>query len=267
MASSADHEGTRALVTGGAQGLGLAVAERLVEEGCRALVIAGRDEAKGARAVERLTAMGAEASFVRVEMGEVASVRAMVDEAAARLGRLDALVNSAADTGRGSILDTEPEVWDRIMDVNARGPFFALQRFAARAIEAGHPAGCVNVLSIVLHGGTSFLAPYGASKAALLYVTKNAAARLARHRIRVNGVNVGWMDTPAEDQVQREIHGRPEGWLRDVEAAMPFGQLVKPQEVARQVCLFLSPASGVVTGTTLDFEQHVVGTFPDTDEI
>lgn len=262
-----EHSNTRALVTGGAQGLGLAVAERLVLEGCRHLVIAGRDEAKGSRAVDRLKDMGAEASFVAVEMGEVDSVFAMVDAARERLGGLSTLVNSAAYTGRGSILDTTPDQWDRIMDVNARGAFFALQRFAQGCIEAGTPGGCVNMLSVVLHGGTSFLAPYGASKAALLYVTKNAAAALARHRIRVNGINVGWMDTPAEDVVQREIHGRPEGWLEEVEASLPFGQLVKPQEVARQAALFLSPASGVVTGTTLDWDQQVVGAYPDTDDL
>ncbi len=260
------HAETSALITGGGQGLGLACAEALIAEGCKQVVISGRDTAKLEAATERLKALGAEASWIRVEMGDVGSVLEMVDQAADRMGRVTALVNSAADTGRGSILNTTPEVWDRIQNTNAKGPFFALQRFAEKAIAAGHPAGCVNILSIVAHGGTSFLAPYGASKAALLFATKNAAATLAKHRIRVNGINVGWMDTPGEDARQKLSHDRPDGWLAGVEKNMAFGKLVKPEDVAIQVAFFLSPRSGVVTGSIMDFDQHVVGTYPDTDE-
>lgn len=262
-----EHGQTRALITGGTQGLGYACAEALIAQGCAALVISGRDRTKGEAAAARLSALGAEVSFVAAEMGDTDQVFAMVDTAKARLGTLNALVNCAADTGRGSVLDTSPEVWDRIMQANTRGPFFALQRFAQQAIAAGHGGGVVNILSVVIHAGLPFLAPYGASKAALLYVTKNAAATLARHRIRVNGINVGWMDTPGEDAIQRGVHGREEGWLAEAEAALPFGQLVKPAEVAAQVALFLSPRSGVVTGTTLDFDQQVVGAYPDTNDV
>jgi len=260
------HAETQALITGGAQGLGYACAEALISEGCRKVVIADRNAEAGQAAAERLSS-DAEVSFVPVEMSDVASVTAMVDTAAERMGRVTALVNSAGDCGRGSILNTTPEVWHRIMNTNALGPFFALQRFAQRAIDAGHPAGCVNILSIVVHGGLPVLAPYGASKAALLYTTKNSAAALAKHRIRVNAINVGWMDTPAEDRTQREIHGRPEGWQKEVEQELPFGQMVKPWEVAAQVALFLSPRSGVVTGSVLDFDQQVVGAYPDTDDV
>lgn len=260
------HHNTTALITGGAQGLGYAIAETLIAQGCPALTIADRNAAKGEAAAQTLAALGAEVSFVPVEMADTDQVQAMVDTALHRMGRVTALVNCAADTGRGSILDTTPETWDRIFDVNARGAFFALQRFAQLAIEAGHGGGAVNILSIVVHGGLPFLAPYGASKAALLYLTKNAANTLAQHQIRVNGINVGWMDTPGEDATQRGFHGRPEGWLTEAERNMPFGQLVKPQEVAAQTAFFLSPQSGVVTGSILDFDQHVMGAYPDTND-
>lgn len=260
------HSDTQALITGGAQGLGFACAQALIADGCRSVVLADRNAEAGEEAARQLSET-ADASFLHVEMSDVASVTKMVDAAAERMGRVTALVNSAGDCGRGSILNTTPDVWQRIMDTNARGPFFALQRFAQRAIEAGHPAGCVNILSIVVHGGLPFLAPYGASKAALLYTTKNSAAALAKHRIRVNAINVGWMDTPAEDRTQREIHGRAEGWQAEVEQELPFGQMVKPWEVAAQVALFLSPRSGVVTGSVLDFDQQVVGAYPDTDDV
>ncbi|RVT82811.1 SDR family oxidoreductase [Rhodobacteraceae bacterium CCMM004] len=264
---AAPHAETAALVTGGAQGLGLAIARRLVDEGCRKIVLADRNVEGGAAAAAALAAVGADCHFVAVDMGDAADAAAMVDAAAARMGRVTALVNAAANTDRGSILDTTAAQWDAILNVNARGPFFALQRFAQRAIAAGHAGTCVNILSIVVHGGLPVLAPYVASKAALLGITKNAAAALAAHRIRINGINVGWMDTPGEDATQRRWHGRGDGWLAAAEAATPFGRLVKPEDVAWQAAFLLGPRSGVVTGSVIDFDQRVIGAYPDTDAV
>jgi len=263
---SGAHADTAALITGGGQGLGLAIAEALVAEGCKSLTLAGRTAAKLDSAAEGLRAKGATVHCVAVDMGQVDTVQSMVDQAAKAMGRITSLVNCAADTGRGSILDTTPQVWDQIMDTNAKGAFFALQRFAQLAIEAGHGGTAVNILSIVVHGGLPFLAPYAASKAALLNITKNSANTLARHQIRVNGINVGWMDTPGEDMRQKVSHDRPDGWLTDAEANMPFGQLVKPEEVADLTSYFLGPRSGVVTGSIVDFDQQVVGVYPDTND-
>jgi NAD(P)-dependent dehydrogenase (short-subunit alcohol dehydrogenase family) len=221
-------------------------------------VLAARDEEKGQAAASRL---GAE--FLPVDLADTRGVIALVDMAAERVGRVTALVNSAAMTDRGSVLDTTPEVWDRLMDANARGPFFAIQRVAQRAIEAGHPAGVVNILSMVVHCGQSFLAPYSASKAALANVTKNAANALRSHRIKVNGINCGWMDTPGEDAVQRKWHGAGDDWLAEAEARQPFGQLVKPAHVAGLASFLLSSESGVMTGTVVDFDQNIAGAYPE----
>ena len=261
------HRQTGALVTGGSQGLGLAIARELIAQGCRRLVITSRDRTKGAAAVARLEASGIDVHTLPIEMGDVDQVRTMVARASELIGPVTALVNCAANTDRGSILDTTPDEWDAIMDPNAKGPFFALQAFARHCIEAGHAGSCVNILSIVIYGGMPFLAPYVASKAALGGVTKNAAGTLAKHRIRVNGINVRWMDTPGEDAIQRKWHDREPGWLEGAEANMPFGMLVKPEHVAKQAAFLLGPESGVVTGSLMDFDQHVVGTYPDTNEI
>lgn len=260
------HHNTCALVTGAAQGLGLAVARQLVSEGCARLAIADRN-AEGLRAAAvELRGLGAEVSEIRVDMGDTAAVLDMIDRAVGDLGRVTALANCAGNTDRGTILDTPPELWDAIMNVNAKGPFFAIQRLAQHAIRNRHDASIVNIISIVVHGGLPFLAPYVASKAALLGITKNTANALARHRIRVNGINVGWMDTPGEDETQRKWHGRDAGWLADAEASTSFGRLVKPEEIARQTSFFLGPQSGVVTGSVMDFDQQVVGAYPDTNE-
>lgn len=255
-----DHAETVAVITGGSQGLGLAIAERLVAEGCRRLVISGRDIAKGEAAA---AALGADVRFLPADMGDAAEAIALIDRAAAAFGRVDALVNAAAATDRGSILDTTPAGWDALMDVNAKGPFFALQRFAQLAIANGHPASAVNILSMVVHCGQSFLAPYSASKAALANVTRNAANALRGHRIRVNAINCGWMDTPGEDMIQRRYHGGGDDWLALAEARQPFGMLVKPAHVAGLASYMLGPASGVMTGSIVDFDQNVSGAYPE----
>lgn len=261
-----NHVDTCALVTGGTQGLGLAIAEELIAEGCTKIVISSRDTGKGAEISQELSKDGISVEFVRADLGDVDQVFAMVDAAAERMGRITSLVNAGANTDRGTILDTTPEMWDALFNVNAKGSFFALQRFAQRAIEVGHPATAVNILSVVVHCGLPFLAPYAASKAALLNITKNAAHALAHNQIRINGINVGWMDSPGEDATQRKWHGAGDDWLERAEARMPFGQLVKPKHVAGLVSYMLGPASGVLNGSIVDFDQQVIGAYPDTNE-
>jgi NAD(P)-dependent dehydrogenase (short-subunit alcohol dehydrogenase family) len=252
------HNDTCALILGGTQGLGLAIAQTLVAEGCRNLVITGRDVDKGQAAA---AALGA--TFIPCDLGDVAQVVAVVDAAHARMGRINALCVAGASTDRGSVLDTTPEAWDTMMAVNAKGPFFALQRVAQLARAGGHPASVVNILSMVVHCGQSFLAPYSASKAALANVTKNAANALRGDRIRVNGINCGWMDTPGEDSVQRRYHGATDGWLAEAEARQPFGMLVKPDHVAGLAAYMLGPQSGVMTGSIVDFDQNISGAYPE----
>lgn len=258
-----DHTKTVAVVAGGTQGLGLAIAERLVAEGCTRLAIAGRREIEGEEAAERLRGLGVEALFVATDMGRVEDAVALIDRAVGRFGRVTALVNAAATTERGSILDTSPTDFDRHFAVNTRGPFFALQRFAQVAVAAGHPAQSVNILSMVVHCGQSYLAPYSASKAALANITKNAAQALRGYRIRVNGINCGWMDTPGEDVTQRRFHGASDGWLEAAEARQPMGMLVKPAHVAGLASYLLSSDSGVMTGALVDFDQNVSGAYPE----
>ncbi len=258
-----DHQETVAVIAGGTQGLGLAIAERLVAEGCTRLAIAGRRQVEGEEAAERLRGLGVDALYVGTDMERVEDAVALIDRVADRFGRVTALVNAAATTERGSILDCSPIDFDRHFAVNARGPFFALQRFAQLAVAAGHPAQAVNILSMVVHCGQSYLAPYSASKAALANITKNAAQALRGHRIRVNGINCGWMDTPGEDVTQRRFHGAADGWLEAAEARQPMGMLVKPAHVAGLASFLLSSDSGVMTGALVDFDQNVAGAYPE----
>lgn len=257
-----DHSATTALITGGAQGLGLAVAEALLAEGCRRLVLVGRDAEKGGWVAQSLQGQ-ADVIFVQADLAQIDAVHKVIPAALAKFGRLTALVNCAGNTARGSILDATPQGWDMLMNTNARAPFFLLQDFAKAAIASGHAAVAVNIISMAAHCGQSFLAPYSASKAALANITRNAAHALTRHRIRVNGINAGWMDTEAEDAIQRTVHGAIEGWQARAGANLPLGALINPAHLAALVSYMLSPDSGVMTGSVIDFDQQVNGASPE----
>jgi NAD(P)-dependent dehydrogenase (short-subunit alcohol dehydrogenase family) len=252
-----------AVITGGSQGLGLAIARRLIAEGCGRIAISGRNEAKGRAAAADLSRSGAKVVFVPADIARVEDCFALIDRAAAELGPLDGLVNAAAACDRGSLLDTTPEIWAMLFDTNARGPFFTMQRFAQQAIAAKKPASIVNIVSMVIHAGQSYLAPYSASKAALANITKNAAQALRFQRIRCNAIACGWMDTPGEDATQRAYHGAGDDWLAIAEARQPFGQLLKPEHVAPMAAHLLSPRSGVITGSIIDYDQNVAGAYPE----
>jgi NAD(P)-dependent dehydrogenase (short-subunit alcohol dehydrogenase family) len=119
----------------------------------------------------------------------------------------------------------------------------------------------VNILSMSSHGGQPFIAAYCASKGALATLTRNTGYALMRDRIRVNGLNIGWMDTPAEHAIQTKFHGLPDNWLEEVEKAQPFGRLLKPGEVARAVAFLCSEESGMMTGSLVDFDQSILGAY------
>ncbi|WP_187498183.1 oxidoreductase [Erwinia aphidicola] len=251
------------VVTGGNQGLGAAVSLLLAERGARGLVICGRNQQAGAAQVDKLRAAGCEAWFVAADFSDPACCERVIAEAASRFGTLHGLVNCAGMSDRGTILDTTPQLFDAIFAVNVRAPFFLMQA-AIRLMIANHVAGSiVNIITMSSHGGQSFLTPYAASKGALVTLTKNVAFSAMRNRIRVNGLNIGWMDTPHEDQIQKQYHNASEDWLEKAEREQPFGRLLKPQEVARSVAFLLSEESGMMTGAIVDFDQNVVGCSDD----
>src|SRR5260370_20351854 len=106
----------------------------------------------------------------------------------------------------------------------------------------------VNIISMSSYGGQPFLSPYSTSKGALVTMTKNVANSVIKDRIRVNGLNLGWMDTPGEDAIQKRFHQAPSDWLQKAEQSQPFGRLIKPEEVARTVAFLLSDEWGLITG-------------------
>jgi NAD(P)-dependent dehydrogenase (short-subunit alcohol dehydrogenase family) len=257
------HRGTRAVITGGTQGLGRAVARRIAREGAPAMVLAGRRPELGESAAAEIRALGSECVFVQADVGKAEDCARLMATALGKLGSVNALVNSAATTDRGTLLNTTLEMWQAQMDVNARGPFLLMQALVRHLLDRQQPGSIVNVLSQAAHCGQSFLLPYSASKAALANLTKNVAQAFRAQRIRCNGVMVGWMDTPGEAVTQQKWHAAAPDWLAKAEAARPMGQLARPDELAGLIAYMLSPESGVMTGALVDYDQWVPGAQPE----
>ena len=254
--------GKVALVTGSTQGLGEAVAERLVEEGLEGLVVTGRNAERGEAVAARLGSGGCRAVFVAADLAQPEAPSDLIEATDREFGRLDVLVNAAGDSHRGTIEDTGIELFDHLMAVNVRAPFMLMQGAIRVMRREGVEGAIVNIASIASYGGPPYLTAYSTTKGALVVLTRNVAHSVAWDRIRVNALNIGWMDSPAEHVIRERFHGGDPAWLQKAEDSQPFGRLLKTPEVARAVAFLASDDSGMMTGAAVDFNQIVVGTEP-----
>ena len=207
---------------------------------------------------------GAEVVFVQADLAKLDECARVIAEADRSFGRVDVLVNAAGNTSRGTILDTDPATYDLIFAINVRAPFYLMQDAIKLMRRDGVQGAIVNISSMSAMGGQPFIAAYCASKGALDTLTRNTAYALLRNRIRVNGLNIGWMASEGERQIQQGYHGRPEGWLDDMAKQQPSGRLLDPMEVARAVAFLSSDESGMMTGATINFDQAVWGAYDST---
>ena len=248
-----------AVVTGGSQGLGAATARMLAARGAAGIVLGGRNEERGNAVAAEVRQIGTACVFVKGDLASVEHCRALVGRAEQEFGGLHVLVNVAALTERGTIWDTTPELFDQMMATNTRAPFFLMQDAVTLMRRQRVAGSIVNISSVAACGSVPWLAAYAASKAALNALTKNVAYSVMRDRIRVNAINLGWMDTPGEDVIQRRYHSDGGSWKEEAAAAQPFGRLLQPDEVARTVAYLASDESGMLTGALIDLDQSVVG--------
>ena len=253
--------GKIAVITGAAQGIGETTARLFAARGIEGLLLTDRNSKKGEAVAASLQAAGHKAVFIAADLADPAQVARIVPAAEAAFGRVDMLCNIAANTERGSIIDTDLALFDRIFAVNVRAPFFLIQDVVRLMQKHRTEGSIVNVLSVNAHVGAPRLAAYSASKGALATLTKNTAAAVNAQRIRVNGILPGWVDTPGEHETLKRFHGVADDWLAAAEPSRPFGKLLKADDVARVIAFLAGPESAPMTGSLLDYEQTVFGAF------
>ena len=252
-------DGKIALVTGATQGLGAEIATLAAHSGVAGLLLTGRSAERGAAVAARIRELGTDTHFIPADLARPDAPARIVQECLDRFGRIDLLVNAAGLTDRASVVDGDIDMWAKLFDVNARAPFFLMQAAIRAMREQGSGGSIVNILSMNAHCGLPDLAIYSATKGALTTLTRNAANAHRHDRIKINGINMGWVPTDGEKTMQGETLAQGDGWLAEADAAQPFGRLVAVEEVANLAVFLLSDASGPMTGALVDQEQWVVG--------
>jgi NAD(P)-dependent dehydrogenase (short-subunit alcohol dehydrogenase family) len=229
-----------ALVTGGARGVGLAIARRLLADGLAVCVVDVNE-----KALARLGEAGDDADgrfeWCRASIVERAEMERVVKDLVARKGRLDVLVNNAGMTRPGTLLTQTDEDWDLVVDTNLKGPFIC-SSIAARTMQEGGGGAIVNIGSVSAHGVRSGPPAYAAAKAGLEGLTRNSAIELGPHGIRVNLIVLGTIAT--EWLLQR----KSEAELAAIRQTTLTGRIGEPDDVAAVVSFLASEDAGHVTG-------------------
>jgi glucose 1-dehydrogenase len=237
-----------AIVTGGAKGIGLAIARRFATEGAR-IVVADVDEDAGSRAVEELGALGA-VRFVRCDVGERAEVENLVASTVSVWGSVDVLANNAGIVHAADFLDITEADFDRVLRVNLKGAFLVAQAAARQMVEqvkaGGTPGAIVNMSSVNAVFAIANQVPYSVSKGGMNQLTKVMALALAPHGIRVNAIGPGSIMTDMLASVASDQAAR-----RRVLSRTPLGRIGDPAEIAAVAAFLASDEASYITGQTI----------------
>ena len=238
-------EGKVALISGGARGMGAVEAKMFAREGAK-VVIGDILEEEGRRTEAEINETGDECVFVRLDVTDETQWENAVSEAVTRFGKLDILVNNAGITsGRSKVEDTTEELWDRVMDINAKGVFLGTKAAIPHMRKCGGGS-IINISSIYGIVGSGSSTSYHASKGAVRIFTKSTAIQYAKESIRANSIHPGPIATPMTEssREEREINQR----FLD---RTPMGRWAQPEEVAFGALYLASDESSFVTGSEL----------------
>ena len=247
------------IVTGSTQGSGAETAKLLAGRGAKGIAICGRNEQKGNKIKDEIKKIGSECIYIKADLENLSDCKRIVAETDKKFKTVDSFINVAAFTERGTILSTTEENYDKNFNINVKAPLFMMQDVIKIMIRDKKKGTIAHVLSMAAYSGMPFLTAYSSSKAALAIMIKNVANSVSGHQIRINGVNLGWTDTPAETVIQKKFHNADDDWLKKKEAEVPFKRLNKPLDVAIILAFLCSDESGIMTGSIVDFDQTVAG--------
>jgi 2-deoxy-D-gluconate 3-dehydrogenase len=240
-----DLSGKVAVVTGGNGGIGFGMARGLAEAGS-AVVVAGRNAEKSARAVKELQALGAKAVAMEVDVADEASVTALVKGTAGELGRLDILVNNAGTNIRKAPQDLTLDEWHHVMDTNLTSAFL-LSKAAYPHMKRAGGGKIINIGSMMSIFGVRFSPAYAPSKGGIVQLTKVLATAWAIDNIQVNAVLPGWIDTELTRGARQQIEGLHDSVLRRT----PAGRWGVMEDMAGVAVFLAGPGSDFVTGTAI----------------
>ena len=244
-----DFSGQVAVVTGAGGGIGLAVSLLLAELGAKVLAV-DRSQEMADSALAQLRAAGAVAEAAVADVRQAQDVQAYVAQALGSWGRIDILMNNAGWQGQvRPLIDYPEEVFDEVMAVNVKGVFLGLKHVLPVMVAQGKGA-VVNTASLAAHIGTRHLAPYTASKHAVLGLTKTSALEVARKGVRVNAVCPGPVDTPMLQAIEagQARDGDADRLRQQRAASIPDGRYALPEEVANLMVYLASDLASHITG-------------------
>lgn len=242
--------GKIAVIAGGAGGIGAEIGRRFLEEGAR-VVCADKSRSRGDEVVRRLSAIDPAVSFAELDAASSVSWNAMAADTAQRFGRIDILVTAFYSGPAGSVVEMPDEGWQASLAATYSGVFFGM-RACAPFMRSG--AAIVNISSTAAHGGAPDNIGYSSAKAAVIAMSRSAAAKLATRGIRVNIVTPGMVQTWALDSTMRALAGASGDAERvrdSMVATVPLGRIGLPVDVANAVLFLASDEAAYVTGAEL----------------
>jgi NAD(P)-dependent dehydrogenase (short-subunit alcohol dehydrogenase family) len=240
--------GKRALITGGASGIGRATALLFAREGA-AVAVVDLDEVGGQAVVREIANNGGEAIFVRCDVSQATDCQHAVQQTVDKLGGLDILFNNAGIIRRATVIDTTEEEWDRVMAVNVKSVFL-LSKYAIPVMAQAGGGVIINTASGWGLVGGRKAAAYCASKGAVVLLTKAMALDHGQQNIRVNCICPGDTDTPMLRNEAQQLGASEEDFLTEA-AYRPLQRIGKPEDIAQAVLYLASDASSFATGATL----------------